>query len=272
MTLPTSSMSSAYSRAVLPLLPTRESDRFIAQFTNRLEDTPGSFRRKRLPVASAPNRAQQDWLEQRRDELRRALVPTPGPEANREIMLLIASKANFGADAQELTTKVGFYAQALAGEPTWAIERARLRFRQPGWRCLWDGKGCPSDTDVVAECRYETLPIETELARIEAILGAELYDTGATDDDRANAVAHWETVKAEMRGESVITEQTEDEISAERASMARANDRFRERARAEAEAQCRGQAMWGRLPISDELARQIGLRVPIPADHEEEVH
>ncbi len=51
--------------------------------------------------------------------------------------------------------------------------------------------------------------------------------------------------------------------------MARANDRFRERARREVEAQGRGQAMWGRLPIRDELARKIGLRVPI-ADHEEE--
>jgi hypothetical protein len=42
----------------------------------------------------------------------------------------------------------------------------------------------------VAECRLLLLSIETELRRIEAVLGAELYDTGATDDDRANAVAH----------------------------------------------------------------------------------
>ena len=53
--------------------------------------------------------------------------------------------------------------------------------------------------------------------------------------------------------------------------MARANDRFRERAWVEAEAEGRGQAMWGRLPISDELARQIGLRVTVPQSHEEEV-
>ncbi|WP_279593789.1 hypothetical protein [Methylobacterium sp. J-030] len=31
----------------------------------------------------------------------------------------------------------------------------------------------------------------------------------------------------------------------------------------------RGQAKWGRLPISDEPARRIGRRVPVP-DHEEE--
>ena len=71
-----------------------------------------------------------------------------------------------------------------------------------------------------------------------------------------------------MRGESVLTEQTDEEISAERVSMSRSNDRFRERARRDAEAQGRGQAMLGRSPISDELARQISLRVPVP-DHEE---
>ncbi|MCJ2086956.1 hypothetical protein MKK88_13290 [Methylobacterium sp. E-005] len=54
--------------------------------------------------------------------------------------------------------------------------------------------------------------------------------------------------------------------------MARANDRFRERARREAEAQGRGQATWGRIPISDELARQIGLRVPVPDHEEADVH
>jgi len=41
---------------------------------------------------------------------------------------------------------------------------------------------------------------------------------------------------------------------------------------ARTEAQGRGQAMWGRLLISDELARRIGLRVPVPKSHEEEVH
>jgi len=75
-----------------------------------------------------------------------------------------------------------------------------------------------------------------------------------------------------MRGESVLTEQTDEEISAERVSMSRSSDRFRERARREAEAQGRGQAMWGRSPISDELARQIGLRVPVPDHEEADVH
>lgn len=31
----------------------------------------------------------------------------------------------------------------------------------------------------------------------------------------------------------------------------------------------RGQAMWGRLPVSYELARRIGLAVPVLADHEQ---
>lgn len=66
----------------------------------------------------------------------------------------------------------------------------RRRLRQGDWRCLWDGRDVPASHDVVAECRLLLLPIETELRRIEAVFGAELYDTGATDDDRANAVAH----------------------------------------------------------------------------------
>lgn len=210
-------------------------------------------------------------MEARRAELRQSILSTPGEATDDVILALIAGSALFGLSDEEAGLKTSLYAEALADLPTWAIDKARRTFARGGWRCLWDGKGCPSSHDVAAECRFILLPIETELRRLDAVLDAELYDTGATDDDRANAVAHWETVKADMRGESAITEQTEEEISAERSSMARANERFRERARAEAEAQGRGQAMWGRLPISDELARRIGLVVPVPDNEEADV-
>ena len=200
-------------------------------------------------------------------------MATPGPALHRSLTLLLASSREYGSlHPKDAALRLGLYIEALRDLPAWAVERARLIFGKGGWRCLWDGRDVPSSHDVAAECRHILLPIETELRRLDAVLDAELYDTGATDDDRANAVAHWETVKADMRGESVITEQTEEEISAERASMARANDRFRERARIDAEAQGRGQAMWGRIPISDELARQISLRVPVLADEAEDVH
>ena len=107
------------------------------------------------------------------------------------------------------------------------------------------------------------LDIDEELARIDAVLDAEVYDNGTTDAHRANAVSHWESVKAEMREDDPdVTASTDEEISAERAEMARANEWFRERERAKAAAAGRDKAMWGRLPISDELARQLGLRAP----------
>jgi hypothetical protein len=255
-----------------PSLITAQMDTLIRMFSSRLDDHPTDRRRKRMPATRAPDADAYAALERRRDELRASLLATPGDQADDVILALLMGWAQFSGSADEAEVRVRMYAEALTEQPTWAIEKARLRFARGKVQTIWDRHSCPSMAQVAAECRYVLLDIETELARIEIILGAELYDTGATDDDRANAVAHWETVKADMRGESAITERTEDEISAERVSMARANERFRERARIAAEAQGRGQAMWGRLPISDELARQIGLTVPVPADEEADVH
>lgn len=273
MSLPTSSTSSASVTHAMPAPPTRRIDLLTRSFSNKIEADPTDFRARRIALRDAPSAGERAELETRRDELRRHLTPTPGREATEAIALLIGSKASFGAQPKEIVAKVGFYAQALANQPTWAIERARIRFSRPGWRCLWDGRGCPSEADVGAECRHETLPFDTELAKIEAILSARIDDTGSSETARSREVDRWWTeVRPEIQAGAVITERTEEEISTERASMARANDRFRERARIEAEAQGRGQAMWGRLPISDELARKIGLVVPVPDHHEEDVH
>lgn len=201
--------------------------------------------------------------------MRESLKPNPGPVANRSIFLLLASKRAFGADERETAVMIRFYADALAQEPNWAIERARVRFRDGGWRCPWGGEGWPTEAQVRAECRYETLPIEAELARIETILGAVPYETGATGSERAGAVAYWEAMKAEMRGEVAIAQRTDDEISAEGAAQKRCDDRFRDRERADAAARGRGQATWGHIRISDELARQMGLYAPSLSEDDE---
>lgn len=209
-------------------------------------------------------------MEARRDELHESLRPTPGPVANRSIFLLLVSKRAFGADERETAAMIRFYADALAQEPSWAIERARIRFRDGGWRCPWGGEGWPTEAQVRAECRHETLRIEAELAKIETILGAVPYETGATDSERAGAVAYWEAMKAEIRGEAVIAQRTDAEISAEGAAQKRCDERFRQRERADAAARGRGQAMWGHIRISDELVRQVGLCAP-PTDADEDV-
>ncbi|MFB0491269.1 hypothetical protein ABIE45_003855 [Methylobacterium sp. OAE515] len=206
--------------------------------------------------------------------MRASLVPTPGPALTAVLTLLLGASREYGTLSPKAAgLRLALYNEALADVPIWAVEQARKIFGKGGWRCLWDGSDVPSSHDVVAECRHILLPIETELARLDSVLDAEPYTAGATEDERVGAVGRWwNEVRPGIQGESVITEQTEEEISAERASMARVNDRFRERARLAAEAQGRGQAVWGRIPISDELARKVGLVVPIPADQEEDVH
>ncbi|WP_187275161.1 hypothetical protein [Methylobacterium sp. WL120] len=212
----------------------------------------------------APAGDARAWLEKRRAELRASLVPTPGPELNRALTLLLARSREYGTLTEKAAgLRLALYLEALGDMPTWVVERARQAFSKAGWRCLWDGRDVPSSHDVVAECRHILLPIDTELARLDTVLDAELYDSGATDGHRANAVAHWQSVRAEMRHDDPdVSASTEEEISPERAEMAKTNERFRARERAQATAAGRDKVMWGRLPISDELARQIGLRVP----------
>ncbi|TXN60552.1 hypothetical protein [Methylobacterium sp. WL6] len=260
MTLAPSTISSSVH---LPAPATRAMDLFVARFTNRLETPPNGFRRQRLPRSAAPDAEQRAWLEGRRDDVRAAMTPTPGPEVNRALLKLMGAHAAFGAPEREMLGKVAIYAEAVAHLPTWAIDAARKAFLRPGWRSMWSGHGCPEAADLVAECRFILLPFETELTKIEAVLDAEIYTDGATEDERREVLAHFGDVLAEMRaGGAAITEPTEEEISAERTAMARANECFRARDRAQAAAAGRDKLMWGRLPISDELARKIGLRAP----------
>ena len=244
----------------------RDLDRLTAHLTNALQVHPGDYRRRVIPAERAPSDEQRGRLVARRGELRASLTATPGDAADEVILALIAGSPLFGLTDEEAAIKTGLYAEALADLPTWAIDRARRIFGKGGWRCPWDGRGCPSSAMIAAECRHILLPHQTELDRIEAILDAEPYDTGGSDTDRAREIDRWwNEVRPEVQREPGITQRTDEEISAERAEMARANERFRARERAVAGAEGRVQSMWGRLPISDELARQVGLAVPVAA-------
>jgi hypothetical protein len=196
----------------------------VAKFTNRLEDKPGDFRRKLLSASLAPAGTEREALEARRDELRRSLRATPGDAARAVITLLLAAGKSYGMSERESDVRGMLYAEALRQEPTWAIEKARQRFAKGGWQCNWDGRDVPSTASVVAECRFITLDIETEIARISAILDAELVDNETTEDERKEAVARWEQIKAEMGRSNVITERTGDEIAKERSEQIRANE------------------------------------------------
>ena len=161
--------------------------------------------------------------------MRRSLIPTPGEEANGRILLLISGAPAFGMSERETDAKVLLYAEALSGEPTWAIEQARQRFARGGWVCPWDGKGCPSSANVVAECKAITLQVEQEIWRISQILDAEIVDTDTTEDERRAVLAEWELVKAGFR-QNDVTESLKSDAAHQRAEQLRANNRVRQRA------------------------------------------
>ena len=246
---------------------TPEMDRFTDAFVNRLEDHPEDFRRWRIPAVQAPAGDARARLEKRRAELRANLVPTLGPELNRTLTLLLARSREYGTLIEKAAgLRLALYLEVLGDVPTRAVERARQAFGKPGWRCLWDGRDVPSTHDVVADCRHILLLIDTDLAPLDAVLDAEPFDIGATDGHRANAVAHWAAVKSEMRDDDAdVSASTAEEISPERVAMARANERFRARDRAQTAAAGLDKAMWGRLPISDDLSRQLRLQAPAEA-------
>lgn len=214
----------AHTPITAPSSTTRAMADLIGKFTNRLEDKPGDFRRKLLSASLAPVGVERDVLERRRDELRASLIPTPGEAVEDVVLAIFTGSDTFGMDGRETDAKVAIYAQHLEAQPTWAIEEARRRFGRGGWKCNWNGRGVPTPQNINAECAFITLEIDAEIARISAILDAELVDTDTTEDERKEAVARWEQLKAEMGRSNVITEKTDEEIARERAEQIRANE------------------------------------------------
>lgn len=158
-------------------------------------------------------------MEARREELRRSLIPTPGPEANNRIYLLIAGAPAFGMTERETDAKVLLYAEALSDMPTWAIEASRRLFSKGGWKSPWNGQGCPSSANVVAECKLMLLPIEEELHRLGMILDAEIVDRDTTADERALNVAEIARLIADLKnGGTPQNERLLAEAKAERAA------------------------------------------------------
>jgi hypothetical protein len=183
-----------------------------------------------MSASSAPTGADREALAARHAELSSSLLPGRADQRRAVITLILAGFATYGMSEQELDMKIALYDEALRDEPVWAIDQARKTFGKGGWRCNWDGRGCPSSASVAAECKFITLAVEEELYRIGLILNAELVDTDTTEDERAAALAHWATIRAGIARSNVVSERTDEEIIAERAEMQRANAVVRARA------------------------------------------
>lgn len=194
----------------------------LGRFMNRLEDTDVDGR-KCLSAGIAPTGAERSALEQRKAELLASLEPDHD-RARKVIGALLGSFPSYGEDEETARFVLAACCRACAKVPAWAIEEASGRFIENTVRISWDMSKRPTPPQIVAEAMRCVLSVEAELHRLEQVLGAEIVDSDTTEDERREAVARWEQIKAEMGRSNVITERTGDEIAKERAEQIRANE------------------------------------------------
>lgn len=131
------------------------------------------------------------------------------------IARLINAWPSYGADAKSTAVVIKGYVEVLMGLPTWAVEQAVDRFRSNRATVKWDAGRMPAEPLVVEEARAITAPLDLDLARITAILRAEVYQPMSTAD-RAKmdkAIAEWTAKRAIEKGQGRRAE-THDEFEA----------------------------------------------------------
>ncbi|GEP11678.1 hypothetical protein [Methylobacterium gnaphalii] len=199
----------------------------VSKHSNRLEENPDNFRHKLVSAALAPHGAERAALIERRLYLTESFKPDEDRGRVRAIVIaLMGAFPTYGTDKEAASAIVSLTCRALDDIPTWAVQEAATRFLKGTNRVSWDPRNAPTAPLIRGECRHAMLPIEEELFRIGQILDAEVVDIETTEAERAQALARWAEVRSGIKGANVITERTDEEISAERAAMRRANERF----------------------------------------------
>lgn len=212
----------AHQISARPASQTRAMSDLIGRLTNRLEDTDVNGR-KCISAGAAPRQHEREALEARKAELLACLEPD-AERARRVIVALLGSFPSYGEDEATARFVVAACCRACSKAPAWALEEASSRFLENSVRIPWDMAKRPTPPQILAEALHCTLPIEAELHRITQVLDAELVDVETTEDERREAIARWEQIKADMGRSNVITERTGDEIAKERAEQIRANE------------------------------------------------
>ena len=181
-----------------PEAATRPMLDLVARFTNRLEDNPDHRGHKLLSAGLAPRDDERRAMEDRRAYLRDCLAPSD-PKAMRPIVAaLLGAFPTFGADVSTADTLVSLTVRALDDVPVWAVKEAAAGFLKGRVRVIWDMQRAPTPPQIRGEAKHCMLPIEEEIVRLSAVLDATLVDNTATEDERAEAIARWETLRREI--------------------------------------------------------------------------
>lgn len=189
-----------------PPSSTKEIDNLISLHINSLETHPTDFRRRKSPASRALSDKHRAMLETRRAQLRLSLTPANEEALEDAIAVIFGRPTQFGISEEEAYLKMKLYSEVLRGFPAWAMNEVQYRFGSGPWQCQWKGIGLPESHHIAAECRHILLPIERELARLNTLLDAEVYEDRATPDERERAVAHARTVISNMRSQSLAND------------------------------------------------------------------
>lgn len=218
-----------------PVAATRPLLDLVSRFTNRLEDG-GRPGHKLLSAGLAPQGAEREALEDRKQYLLGSLNPSSSDDERRALAKIVAALLGafptYGADREDAKATVALVCRALDDVPVWAVQRAAGNFLKGTTLTRWSPDRAPTPPQIRAEAKLITLDVETELYRIGQVLEAEIVDTETTADERKAAISAWEQLKADLGRSNIIPERTDEEVERERAEMRRSNEVFRARERA----------------------------------------
>lgn len=189
-----------------PVDATRPLLDLVSRVTNRLEENPDHRGHMLLSAGAAPSDAEREAMEDRRTQLRESLAAGDQRAMRPVVIALLGAFPTYGADRSAADALVGLTCRALDDVPVWAVQEAAGRFIKGNVRVVWTHDRAPTPPQIRGEAKHCMLPVEEEIVRLSKVLDATIVDIEASEDERAAAIAHWETIKREIvasaKGES----------------------------------------------------------------------
>lgn len=231
-------LTTSISRSSLPAPLPGKAATAVAAFVSALDPKGLGYE---IRAEAAPNAEQRAWLENRRDVLRSSLAPMPALEMTSELAGLFSSLAFRNAEEGEANGRLRVYMGDLADVAGCALRQAFSDFRRGK---VGDGQWVPSQAQIRQRANEIIAPIQAELSQIEKVLNAKVNET---------------PVNAEYKAE--VNRHVQETIAILKAASDKPKDVVRPPTPKEAESWLEAEktAPWCQ-PISDELARSLGLK------------
>jgi hypothetical protein len=126
-----------------------------------------------LLSANAPTAVERGALERRLADVEAVLAPCAAQAIQPDLLKLFVALAMRNGDGMDMQTRAAVYAEALAGLPQWAVNKACADFREGR---AGDKKWVPATAELRLRAAHFTGPWQQERHRISAVLNATVVD------------------------------------------------------------------------------------------------